>query len=309
MDQLDKHRRVVDRVAGHTEALIEKLIAYILRRLGGVGRDEWYDDRAVRAVAVELATQARAAQETAANLTAQGLVYHLDIAGARVKSEPIRLDPEPRGVDPVDVWERPAKTYRRMRAKGLDELEAAERAFQRARALAEDDVQLARRQAARERMRKSGATGYRRAIHPELSRGGSCGLCVAAASRVYRVDDLLPIHTGCNCEVVPITKGSDPAKAINDAALDAYYSTGVTSRDELKRFRFEVHEHGELGPRLTEAGQEFTGPGGVTVKAGKAKHREQVAAEVRRLEKLRDRSVGEFGRQHYQGKIDALTAS
>jgi hypothetical protein len=309
VDDLDKHRRIVDRVSGHTDALIQRLVAYIVRRLGGVGQGEWYDDKAVRALAVELAAQVRTVQETAANVTAQGLVYHLDVAGARVKSEPVRLSPAPRGVDPVDVWERPAKTYRRMRARGLDELEAAEQAFQRARAIAEDDVQLARRLAARDRMRKSGAVGYRRAVHPELARGGSCGLCVAAASRVYRVDDLMPIHTGCNCEVVPITKGNDPAKTINDAALDAYYATGVTGRDELKRFRFEVHQHGELGPRLTEAGQEFTGPGGVTVNAGRAKHRQQVRAEVARLEKLRDASVGDTGRKHFQAKIDALTAA
>lgn len=309
MDQLDKHRRVVDRVAGHTDALIEKLVAYILRRLGGVGRSEWYDDKAVRAVAVELATQVRATQDTVANLTAAGLTYQLDLTGVRVKQEPVRLDPQPRGVDPVDVWERPAKTYRRMRAKGLDELEAAEQAFTRARVLAEDDVRLAKRQATVARLRQSGATGYRRAVHPELSRGGSCGLCVAAASRVYWVAELMPVHTGCNCEVIPITKTADPGKAINDAALDAYYSMGVTSRDELKRFRFEVHEHGELGPRLTEAGQEFTGPGGVTVKAGRAKHRREVAAEVRRLEKLRDASVGATGREHYQRKIDELTAA
>jgi hypothetical protein len=40
-------------------------------------------------------------------------------------------------------------------------------------------------------------TGYRRVIHPELSKSGTCGLCVAAADRIYYVDDLMPIHTNC----------------------------------------------------------------------------------------------------------------
>ena len=34
---------------------------------------------------------------------------------------------------------------------------------------------------------------YRRVIHPELSKGGTCGLCIAASDRIYFVDDLLAL--------------------------------------------------------------------------------------------------------------------
>lgn len=89
---------------------------------------------------------------------------------------------------------------------------------------------------------------YRRVIHPELSKGGTCGLCVAAAHRLYWRADLKKIHDGCNCDVVPATDARDIGKEINDADLGATYDA-ASSRDgwTLKQVRFK-DQGGELVP-------------------------------------------------------------
>lgn len=94
-------------------------------------------------------------------------------------------------------------------------------------------------------------TGYRRVLHAELAEEGSCGLCIAASTRVYRVDHLMPMHPGCHCIPVPISKRSDPGAAINDADLARFYDeAGGTSVADLRATRYKVDEHGELGPVL-----------------------------------------------------------
>lgn len=104
-------------------------------------------------------------------------------------------------------------------------------------------------------------TGYRRVIHPELSKTGSCGLCVAAANNFYTVAELLPIHDRCKCTTAPITAESDPALKLTREDLDALYAAagGTTSGDALKRIRVTVNEHGEYGPILRNAQHRFKG--------------------------------------------------
>lgn len=91
------------------------------------------------------------------------------------------------------------------------------------------------------------AIGYRRVIHPELSAGGTCGLCVAASHRFYHVRDLDPIHDRCKCTVLPVTEDADPGKDLNDADLqDVYRAAGTTDGPTLKQARFRVDEDGDL---------------------------------------------------------------
>jgi hypothetical protein len=52
--------------------------------------------------------------------------------------------------------------------------------------------------------------GYRRVIHPELSKGGTCGLCVAASDRIYHVSELRAVHGRCECTTLPIVGEQDP---------------------------------------------------------------------------------------------------
>lgn len=136
--------------------------------------------------------------------------------------------------------------------------------------LAEDDLSLAHRRTALMVIDNSDrVTGYRRIIRPELARGGTCGLCASAAQNVYRRRDLLPVHTRCHCEVMPIvrtTSGSikDPGEGVNDADLTSIYgAAGGTGQKDLKEVRVKVADHGELGPVLRRSGDTFTGPADV----------------------------------------------
>jgi hypothetical protein len=107
--------------------------------------------------------------------------------------------------------------------------------------------------------RTPGVIGRRRIIHPELSASGfSCGLCVVASDRVYKVKELKPIHNHCNCSDAPITEGFDPGGALNRADLDALYaSAGGTGGDYLRDIRVGYTEHGELGPTLVLKGHHY----------------------------------------------------
>jgi hypothetical protein len=156
----------------------------------------------------------------------------------------------------VGMFNRPARTLRALEAEGAPRGVADERARQRIESLVEDNVMLAQRFADSEMMQKAvnldeRIIGYRRVIHPELSRTGVCGLCIAAADQLYKVGTLLPIHGNCKCTVAAVTKKFDPADDLNKADLGALYKqSGGTSSPELKRVRYQVDEHGELGPVL-----------------------------------------------------------
>jgi hypothetical protein len=99
-------------------------------------------------------------------------------------------------------------------------------------------------------------TGWRRVPHPELSKGGTCGLCWAASTRIYKTGELMPIHHDCHCLPMPVTAGHDIGSIINDQDLGALYGdAGSTDAAALKRTRYRVDEHGELGPLLSPAGE------------------------------------------------------
>lgn len=125
----------------------------------------------------------------------------------------------------------------------------------RAERMVNDDIAMASRQANLDAMksaRGSGITGYRRVLHPELSGGGSCGLCIAASTRVYKIGELLPIHNLCKCGVAIIIGDDDPGSQINDEDLAVLYAEAGDTTDgrALKDQRYEVFDHPELGPVL-----------------------------------------------------------
>lgn len=76
-------------------------------------------------------------------------------------------------------------------------------------------------------------------------------MCAAAADRTYTVGELLPIHSGCNCSVSPITPDQDPGDEQNQVDLGVLYRlANGTGGKELSRVRFQIDRHGELGPTL-----------------------------------------------------------
>jgi hypothetical protein len=227
---------------------------------------DWWSDRAVtgavRALlkAVE-AAQRQAAATTGAYLTRAGSAA----AGRTLRQAPVLRDVgqlRGRSVSHERVYERIAEGYRwQVITEGLSEDAALERAVTRAEVVADDDVTLAMRHQARQWMADHDeADGYRRVIHPELSQGGTCGLCIAASDRVYHRRDLLPIHGRCHCEVLPIVHGQDPGGPLNaDTLASLYQAAGTTAAAALKATRYQINEHGELGPVLTVRGQRFRG--------------------------------------------------
>ena len=130
-------------------------------------------------------------------------------------------------------------------------------AVERVKAVADLDTQLVVQQQSHatlaEAEDKGLVTGWRRVLHPELAIHGSCGLCIAASDRIYHVDNLQPIHGRCNCIPVPILDGNDPGSILNERDLGRVYKdAGGTGAQQLKRTRYQVSEHGELGPVLND---------------------------------------------------------
>lgn len=236
----------------------------------------WYDAQLVGELAAELAGLSGHAQDLIIGAAQQyvGAVVGA-IRGRHVEIPPTTVPPVRRGVDPQIVYSRPAEVYRLAVATGSDEREAVEKAVTRAEKLGATDVMLAGRAAQHEQMRALKVSRYRRVLRPELSKHGSCGLCIAASTRVYTIGNLLPIHGGtCNCETVAIDGAKDPGHALNQDDLERLYAAaGSTAAADLKRVRAVVHEHGELGPVLARDGHEFRGPKRVALEDDPARAR------------------------------------
>lgn len=166
------------------------------------------------------------------------------------------VDIYPRGVNPLDVYQRPAEEYRYQLSTGLSDAEARQSAMDRLSTIADTDLTLARREEMRNIFQATPeVTGYRRVIHPEMSQDGtSCGLCVVASTRIYHKAELMPIHDYCNCDVLPIYDGNDPGNQINQDDLNALYQAagGSNAAGDLLSTKVFFTEHGELGPIIAK---------------------------------------------------------
>lgn len=168
---------------------------------------------------------------------------------------------------PLDVMLRVPGEYRHMavqspslRPESWEGLEGADlstvsgwlrASLDRLEDIANTDAQMTAHRIALGRFQAKGVTQYRRVIHPELSKTGTCGLCAVASTRVYSTRALMPLHSNCKCGVAPITTTNDVGKDITDADLERYYElAGSTSAADLKTIRLQVQTNGELGPVL-----------------------------------------------------------
>ena len=163
----------------------------------------------------------------------------------------------------MEEWLRPFEQFRVEYSRSQDEQRARAASLLRAEQLADMDLALAQREAARNHATAApGVIGYRRVIHPELSKyGQTCGLCLAASDRLYTTSELMPLHNGCNCTVAEVTSREDVGVELNGLSLqDLYDAARGTGRQGLQRIRYRVESHGELGPVLVNAEHEFRGP-------------------------------------------------
>lgn len=224
---------------------------------------DWYAAAATLQQAKHTADLVAAARDTAAHIGASYMSEVLSALGAGpVRDTKLAVPPARLGADLTQVYTRPAATYRRTFAL-TGSLEEATAAMQeRLTTMVADDLMVARRDGEQEIMQRADVKGWRRILHPELARDGSCGLCIAAAHQEYRTSTLRAVHGRCNCSVAPIVGEFDP-KVVNDTDLAAAYDAagGSNKGADLKRTRFKINEHGELGPVLTDAAHYFQGPG------------------------------------------------
>lgn len=164
--------------------------------------------------------------------------------------------------DPADAYGRVADGYRySTTVKGDSPEKAQEKAQVRIANIAETDVTLAVREQYRKTLGAQRATGWRRVLHPELSETGPCGLCVVAADRTYKTEDLLPLHNKCVCEVLPVYGRIDPGITLNgDDLRRIYQAAGGNTREQLRQVRVVMTEHGELGPLLVRGDEHYRSP-------------------------------------------------
>lgn len=241
----------------------------------------WYDQRSVDDAARRAAAASASAQRAMASTTQAYLDQVLAAMGAQ-RPRPRDVAPAPvslRATPDELVWSRPAETYRYERSRGVDDETAIQRAVQRAEQIAATDINLAQREATRRHLTAvPEVRGYRRIIHPERSAGGTCGLCIAAADRLYFVSELLPLHGRCQCTQLPVVGSLDPGKRLNAADLERVYAeAGTTGAADLKATRYRVDEHGELGPVLTAAGSARRTPTRAAATATAKPNRDRVA--------------------------------
>jgi hypothetical protein len=188
------------------------------------------------------------------------------------------------GTAPADVYERPFHTVWRELGAAKDgtagpmpqeAIDAAiEAGLKAAVSSAMTDLQLTKTRTSRLIVSQDKrAICYRRILEGAYS----CGLCVVASTNRYGKSELMPIHPGCDCSVMPMyDTGEDrlfgeAADATLASAHDAVAATfGASSpaasvipgsRGAKYRDVLITHQHGELGPVLAVRGQKFTGPG------------------------------------------------
>lgn len=297
----DQLERLSSRHAERHQAILVKLLLMLM----GLWRPyrSWYDEDLVRAQAARSATLVELAGSQTYLLARE---YVKQVSSARDgryrdMAAPPRTVPYQRTAVPLEVYSRPAEQYRYARSLGEPQESAVQAATDRLESLATMDLSLARRAGSSEAMKSLSIERFRRVIHPELAKGGTCGLCVAASTRVYYVGELLPIHDGCHCDVAEVGARFDPAELLNGVDLGRLYGdAGSTAAEDLKRTRYRVDEHGELGAVLVpENHRESTGHRSnrtkkvvTPVPVGP----DQWAAELRTLERsltrLRGRAAG-----------------
>jgi hypothetical protein len=260
----------VDQAAAANTALAERAATQITALW--MAFSSWYSAKELEEMAAQCADLSRTAQEMAFGTMVEYIaqVTSLSRGATSLHIPNVRLAPIRKGVPLERVYERPAKAYRTAVAKGKTPEQARKAAYERALGLVDMDLALARRDGSIGALKALRVQRYRRVIRPELSKTGTCLLCLAASLQTYSIKELLPIHDRCKCLVMPIIDGKDPGEQFNEADREAVYrAAGVTGQQELSNLRVKVHEHGELGPILTVAGHKFTGPEQIRRRKGK----------------------------------------
>jgi hypothetical protein len=163
-----------------------------------------------------------------------------------------------RGGTPLEeVYRRPFGIARGALADGLSFIDAMTRARDRLLQTSTTDVALAARGASAEWMNTEQLVDR----WQRVTGGTCCALCDSAASKSYPTSDVMPLHPNCGCvaePIVTVARGREidrPSPTVEDspALVDEARDPDVRPSQVVK-----VVEHGELGPVLYAAGDDFS---------------------------------------------------
>lgn len=172
-----------------------------------------------------------------------------------------------RGVEPEEVYRRPAKQMYGMLAQGKPFDDALSASVARVGDLVATDLQLAYRGQAGSVISNSGVVQeYRRTLSGKAKH---CALCLIASTQRYHSNLLMPVHPGCSCGIEPLVPGAHSQILDRDRLDEAQRQMedlGLNSGSDRRELANSilVEEHGEYGPTLTWEQHRFTGPGQVT---------------------------------------------
>lgn len=271
--QLEDARTVILAQDAARTALVEQAVALAVNAARDF--DGWYDTDKITRWTAALSRNLESIQRTLARSTDAYLArFSSQVTGRRIRPvgavDVTQLRNE---ITHPGVYGRAADSYRYQqhlldrvavelaRGKTLKPPKLAgpvDAAVNRAKVAAELDAQLVvQRQSAKFMVNQPEVLGWRRVIHPERSKGGTCGLCAAVSTRMYPKKRLMPIHAGCSCVPGPVFATGDPTAEMNRVDLAQMYADAGDTVDaaSLKRTRYAVSEHDELGPVLHAYGQ------------------------------------------------------
>lgn len=252
--------RTFDAFAEQRQRQVQRITDMVTALFAGF--DGWYSDSLVGEVTDQVAVLLAPGQLGVAALTDAYLarvtsaVFGRAVSAAGVPASmgrTLRIGP----ANHQEVYARVAAEYRFQRFLGESDTAASEKAVIRAQEMVGTDLDLAHQHQVLRFNQSRNVTRYRRVIRSEKT----CGLCAAASDRLYYRGDLMPIHARCRCGVIAVTAQSDPGSLLNEQTFqDLYQAAGSTYGKDLKRVQVQVVQHGELGPQLRVAGQNFRGP-------------------------------------------------
>lgn len=248
--------------------LVEEYVTAAWKMWQSLSPADWWNDAITQGASANLTSRYMAFVERMRRL---GIAYAdiaLGLVGVTAQGQLPEFEVVRDNTDPWKMMLRPVESYRdasskepHLRPSAWKNLEAdaqrsvdrwLEEANERLIDIIDTDSMIAGTHATLERYRKSGVTRYRRIIHPELSKTGTCGLCVVAADRVYSIAALMPLHGNCHCTVLPIVGDNDPGLRLNDDDLKRIYKeAGGTASAKLRQTRVLTLTNSEIGPVLS----------------------------------------------------------
>lgn len=162
-----------------------------------------------------------------------------------------------RGVDQSIVYRRPAVEMYTALSNGSTLTQAVTQGVGRLTSIIATDMQLS---VTHQERRSYKGAGYTYTVRTLTGRE-SCALCIIASTQRYHVSELRPIHPSCDCGSRQVSSKYDPGQVLDTKLRDEAYdlignpkdATGTNLIDLIS-----VREHGEIGPVLVWAKDNFT---------------------------------------------------